>query len=184
MLPHSVPTLRFGPSSCFGAALAACLAVALLTAAPPPAAADAGPCVEPAGMTADLEGDDILVTHLNATYNCCMRAEYALSVDGQRLVLDETEVLIGGGCDCICCYQLAARIADVPPGSWLVVLRGAGFEFTQPVVVPGGAADGPARARATAPRLGGFGQSRCGGSDIVGVNEPAGSWGALKSAYR
>ena len=184
MLPHSVPTIRSGLSACFGAALTACLAVALLATAARPAAADAGPCVEPAGMTADLEGDDILVSHLNATYNCCMRAEYALSVDGQRLVLDETEVLIVGGCDCICCYQLAARIADVPPGSWLVVLRGAGFEFTQPVVVPGGTAGGLASARAAGPRLGGFGQSRCGGSDIVGVDEPETTWGALKSAYR
>ena len=166
MLQHSVPTIRFGLSSCFGAAFAVCLAVALLAADPRPAAADAGPCVEPSGMTAELEGDDILVTHFNATYNCCMRAEYALSVDGQRLVLDETEVLIGGGCDCICCYQLAARIADMPPGSWLVVLRGAGFEFTQPVVVPGGLAS----ARVPGPRLGGFGQSSCGGSDIVGVD--------------
>lgn len=181
MLPHSVPTRRIAPAPFIAATLGACLAVVLLAVAPrPTAAADAGPCVEPAGMTAELEGGDILVTHANATYNCCMRAEYALSVDGQRLVLDETEVLIGGGCDCICCYQLAARIADVPPGSWLVVLRGAGFEFTQPVVVPGGLAS----ARVPGPRLGGFGQSSCGGSDIVGVDEPAGSWGALKSAYR
>lgn len=184
MLPHSGPTIRFGLPPCFAAALAASLAVALLTATPRPAAADVGPCVEPSGMTAELEGDDILVAHLNATYNCCMRAEYTLSVDGPRLVLDETEVLIGGGCDCICCYQLAARIADVPPGSWLVVLRGAGFEFTQPVVVPVGTAGGLARAKAAGPRLGGFGQSHCGGSDIVGVDEPQTTWGALKSAYR
>jgi len=130
-------------------------------------------------MSLHLEGRDIVVVHHDATYNCCMRISYALTREDRRLILDESERLIGGGCDCVCCYQLAARIGDMPPGTWTVVLRGAGFEFTDTIVVPVGWP-----ARAPEPALAGCGQSACGASEIVGLDPPAGSWGALKSAYR
>lgn len=145
----------------------------------PASVAGSYPCATPSGMSLQLEGAGILVTHHDAVYNCCMWAGYALTRDGARLILDETEHPIGGGCDCICCYQLAAHLANVPPGTWTVVLRGDGFEFTDSIVVsapPPGEGDGIA--------LGGYGQSVCGGTDIVGLDPPIASWGALKSAYR
>lgn len=133
------------------------------------------PCLVPTTMGLRLDGDGILVVHHDATYNCCMDISYVLTRDGMRLILAETENPPGGQCDCICCYQLAVRIADVPAGTWTVVLRGVGFELTGSIVVPGGKCDGPI--------LGGRGQSPCGGAEVVGIDSPASSWGGLKARY-
>ncbi len=138
--------------------------------------AAAQPCAGPSSLSLELEGHDILVIHHDATYNCCMDIGYALTVEGARLILDESENPPGGLCDCICCYQLGARIEDVPAGAWTVVLRGAGFELSGTIVVPAGAKSGPA--------LGGYGQSPCGQTGIVGIGPADGSWGALKARYR
>lgn len=135
-----------------------------------------GDCTVPGSMSLELIGSDILVTHHDVTYNCCMDISYVLTVEGARLILDEYENPPGGLCDCICCYQLAARILDVPPGSWTVVLRGVGFEYADTIVVPAGKRAGPT--------LGGHGQSACDSTGIVGLEPPDPSWGALKASYR
>lgn len=135
-----------------------------------------GDCTVPGSMSLELAGGDLLVTHHDVTYNCCMDIGYALTIDGARLILDESENPPGGLCDCLCCYQLATRIADVPPGTWTVVLRGVGFEYTDAIVVPAGTGSGPL--------LDGYGQSRCGETEIGGIALPDASWGALKVRYR
>ncbi len=138
-------------------------------------------CTEDDRLTAQLDGGGILATHGNATYNCCSTVSFSLSREDQKLVLVESEDL-SNPCDCVCCFTLAARITDVSPGDWTVVLRwfdygtAAWRELSTQVTVP--------LALAGEPRLGGQGQSRCGETDVVGMDRSETTWGAIKSMYR
>jgi hypothetical protein len=56
-------------------------------------------------------------THVNAGFNCCptqISAQFDF-VD-QTITVREVEDLSGGGCHCLCLYDLQFEIFDLPPG--------------------------------------------------------------------
>jgi hypothetical protein len=58
----------------------------------------------------------VQIVHTNAAYNCCVEdIVVALSSDGGVLRLTEAEVL-PAPCDCLCCYEIVATLADLEPG--------------------------------------------------------------------
>ena len=71
-------------------------------------------------IIAKVEGNNIHITHLNATYNCCPdEIKVTLSAEGNSLKLVEKEILTTP-CDCLCCYNVEAEIAGLMPGGYTV----------------------------------------------------------------
>jgi hypothetical protein len=68
-----------------------------------------------------VEGNDVVVNHYNAIYNCCAVIVVDFSDERPLLKLIERETFPGGfPCPCICPYDINARIADLPPGDYRV----------------------------------------------------------------
>ncbi len=136
-------------------------------------------------LAVQVRDGSIGLVHSHAEYNCCTTVTQALAVEGNRLVVTETEVW-DHPCYCNCCFELAALITGVAPGEWVVAVRwfdesGAWRELSAPVTVP-------AARVATGPALGWARKSDCGGTTAVPdgqTPEPAfESWGVLKARYR
>jgi hypothetical protein len=79
------------------------------------------PCAEEDELVLTVEGTSLHVLHRNATYNCCLEdIVISLTVQGDLLMLTEEEFLLGGGCDCWCCYDVEATVVDLAPGTYTV----------------------------------------------------------------
>lgn len=73
-------------------------------------------------VVARVEGNSILITHKNATYNCCPDdVEVILSSQGNILTLHEKEILTTP-CFCLCCYNIYTEIAGLVPGEYTTVV--------------------------------------------------------------
>ncbi len=71
-------------------------------------------------IKAEVAENRIHVTHLNATYNCCPdEIKVVLSVKANKLKVTEKES-ITTPCDCLCCYDVEAKIAGLIPGEYTV----------------------------------------------------------------
>ncbi len=68
-----------------------------------------------------VAGNDIVVHHSNATYNCCAAIVVDFVDDRPLLKLIERETYPGGyPCFCTCPYDISARIPNLPPGDYQV----------------------------------------------------------------
>ncbi len=68
-----------------------------------------------------VEGHDIVMEHRGATYNCCATMVVDLIDQRPLLQLIERETYPQGGpCDCLCPYDLSARIPNLPPDTYQV----------------------------------------------------------------
>ena len=65
-----------------------------------------------------VEGQDIVMEHHGAIYNCC--AKIVIDFVDQRPLLKLIEQETGMPCHCLCPYDLSARIMGLPPGTYLV----------------------------------------------------------------
>lgn len=88
-----------------------------------------------------VEGSRVTVFHAGALYNCCTtQFDYDVSLDGDRLIVVENEVL-DDPCYCICCMDLEVVIEDVPPGEYILEFHWYDYEsdrwrvWTLPVAV-------------------------------------------------
>ena len=88
------------------------------------------------------EGSRLIVTHQNATYNCCPDdISVTLSVDGNVLGFTEEEILTSP-CLCLCCYDVTSNAIDLAPGLYTVYYCWNDYEtdqeecFTKNIVVP------------------------------------------------
>lgn len=70
----------------------------------------------------NCDGTGILyIKHINASFNCCIDSISATqSLEGNVISINETEHLMGGGCDCICYYDIEYRLDDIAPGIYNV----------------------------------------------------------------
>ena len=60
-------------------------------------------------------------THANAGFNCCPTALSAwFSFENDIIRVHEVEDLSGGGCHCLCLYDLHFEVMNVPPGVYTV----------------------------------------------------------------
>jgi hypothetical protein len=70
-----------------------------------------------------VEGQDIVMEHHEAIYDCCAKMVIDFVDQRPTLKLIERETYPyypGIPCPCLCPYDLSARIAGLPPGDYLV----------------------------------------------------------------
>ena len=60
----------------------------------------------------------IEISHLQTMYNCCCAVDSEVLQDGFWIDVHEYERLIGGGCDCLCCFDIEIVIAGLDPGDY------------------------------------------------------------------
>lgn len=60
----------------------------------------------------------IEIYHLQTMYNCCCSVDSEVLQDGFWIDVHEYEHLIGGGCDCLCCFDIEIVIAGLAPGDY------------------------------------------------------------------
>jgi hypothetical protein len=62
--------------------------------------------------------------HQNAAFNCCIEELIAgFEIGADVIIVSEDEILLHGGCDCICPYDLDMEVVDLTPGLYT-------FKFT------------------------------------------------------
>ncbi len=61
------------------------------------------------------------ITHINATFNCCPDS-FIVEPDLEKNVITiaEKEDLTGGGCDCLCLFDLEYAISGIQPGTYTI----------------------------------------------------------------
>ncbi|MEW5796161.1 MAG: hypothetical protein AB1772_07345 [Candidatus Zixiibacteriota bacterium] len=65
----------------------------------------------------------LMMTHVNAGLNCCPTEISAqFSFEGSTITVTEIEDLSGGGCHCLCLYDLEYRILNLAPGEYRLVI--------------------------------------------------------------
>jgi hypothetical protein len=69
-------------------------------------------------------GDSILyLRHVNAGFNCCPLIAATVAVEGDEIAITESESLPGGGCRCLCLFDLDYEIHDVEPGVFTIFVE-------------------------------------------------------------
>jgi len=68
----------------------------------------------------------LLLEHVNAGFNCCPDEILAdVNLQGNVITITEDESLEpGGGCDCLCLFDLDYRIDNLPPGEYTIRVYG------------------------------------------------------------
>ena len=118
----------------------------------------------------------IQMHHYEAEYNCCAWIEFEIIQDGYAIVIHERERFEDGPCYCLCCFELAVRIAGLMPGVYEVgVWKHGGhcgdvFMGSWSVPVEGSAPPGV--------------ETVCIPCGETGAAENHESWGMIKALYR
>lgn len=70
----------------------------------------------------EYDGWSVLtLQHLNDLFNCCPGELLAeITVENGVISIIETESLEGGGCDCVCLFDLDYEITNLPPGEYTI----------------------------------------------------------------
>jgi hypothetical protein len=64
-------------------------------------------------------GDNVLLlTHLNAAFNCCPAIGAEITVRDHVIMITEKET--SGLCDCLCLFDLDYQIVNLPPGEYVI----------------------------------------------------------------
>ncbi|HER00165.1 MAG TPA: hypothetical protein ENO22_12570 [candidate division Zixibacteria bacterium] len=65
----------------------------------------------------------LTIVHTNAVFNCCVEeltGDYNIDVEASLITIEEGEILMNGGCDCICPYDFEHEIVNLPPGEYTI----------------------------------------------------------------
>lgn len=137
-------------------------------------AQDTWPCDEK--VVFETSPGAICVCHDQVEFNCCCSIEVEVVQGEFELDLYEREVLEGGGCDCLCCYDLEILVSGLDAGEHVVRIwknseSTAGDELygTWRVQVEG---ESEPEVRAA--------HSGCGGW----TSAESATWGTIKALYR
>ena len=79
------------------------------------------PTREPGRIEIHVEGSDIVMAHHDAVYNCCARV--VVYVEDKRPLIEfieQEEYHDSEPCRCLCTYELAARLSNLPAGQYTV----------------------------------------------------------------
>jgi hypothetical protein len=67
----------------------------------------------------------LLLLHVNAGFNCCPTEILAdVTIEDDIITIVEDESLEGGGCFCLCLFDVNYRIEDLPPGEYTIRVYG------------------------------------------------------------
>jgi hypothetical protein len=137
-----------------------------------------GACLEDDAFVLTPRTNGLLITHSNATYNCCPDPiTYEIEQNGQQILVVE-RVLSEAPCDCICCFELQVELMHVPPGnvtvtfSWYDEETGQTPSVLLTAFVPGGAVTDPTDVQASQR------------SDCLPTGTDRCEWGVIKADYR
>lgn len=63
----------------------------------------------------------LTLKHVNAGFNCCPdMLDADVSLVGDTLVIEESESLASGGCDCLCLFDLDIEVKNLDPGRYFI----------------------------------------------------------------
>ena len=60
----------------------------------------------------------LLITHVNAGYNCCPELAAEISIENNIITIEEIE--LSGDCDCLCLFDLEYEIINLLPGIYTI----------------------------------------------------------------
>jgi hypothetical protein len=67
----------------------------------------------------EYDGENILLlTHINAAFNCCPEIAVNISISNDTIQIEEIE--ISGSCNCVCLYDLNYEIKELKPGNYTI----------------------------------------------------------------
>jgi len=67
----------------------------------------------------------LLLKHINTGFNCCPDELFAdITIEDNVITIVEDEFLEGGGCDCICLFDVDYQISNLPPGEYTIKVYG------------------------------------------------------------
>ena len=69
-------------------------------------------------MEYSYENNTLLLTHVNAGFNCCTDPAADITIEGNVMTITESES--GEYCDCLCLVDLGLKITDLPPGEYTI----------------------------------------------------------------
>lgn len=146
-------------------------------------------CWDADNIYAQVVGSTVTFYHDAALYNCCPdRFDFEIDIAGGELIVEEYEIL-SSPCYCICCYNVALEIEDVPPGDYTGVYHWYDYEIEEwrvwllEILVPDVGQSGE-------PQISWVSTPECLESSSVPEQEPSGedpdsgTWGRLKTIYR
>ncbi len=82
---------------------------------------------EPDSIIITVSGNDIMVLHKDAFYNCCFQISVEVVQDGNVFNLYENES--GDPCYCMCYFDITTTIYDVEPGTYTINVYDAEGEY-------------------------------------------------------
>lgn len=76
--------------------------------------------------------DKLILTHINAGFNCCPGTIYSESLlDGSKIVITEKET--GQDCHCECLYDIIIEVNNVNPGKYSIIFNEPHAEQGPPI---------------------------------------------------
>ena len=74
----------------------------------------------------EYDGVSLLhIIHENTVFNCCpLQFEASVELSGMEIIVTESEVLIEGGCMCICLFDFDYYVQNIPPGVYTLTVNG------------------------------------------------------------
>ena len=82
---------------------------------------------DPDSVIITVSGNDIIVLHKDAFYNCCFEISVEVVQDGDVFNLHEHES--GDPCYCMCYFDITTTIYDVEPGTYTINVYNAEGEY-------------------------------------------------------
>jgi len=82
---------------------------------------------EPDSIIITVSGNDIIVRHIDAFYNCCFEISVEVVQDGN--VFNLYEHTSGEPCYCMCYFDITTTIYDLEPGTYTINVYNAEGEY-------------------------------------------------------
>ncbi len=80
----------------------------------------------PGEVLLEVEDCTLVLRHLKADLNCCLEYQVGVELDGASVEIVEKDA--GPPCDCICPFDLEARIDGLAPGFYTVTVRALRYQ--------------------------------------------------------
>lgn len=116
------------------------------------------------------------ISHIQALNNCCCSIDVQTEQQGYLLDVHEYEVLEGGGCDCLCCFDIEVVVSGLEPGDYTVTIikhtEYSGTEYLGPWLVTVHGSSEPSVWSGFVPCV----------NTVVPDGET--TWGVIKALYR
>jgi hypothetical protein len=98
-------------------------------------------CVEYA-----YDGQSVLnINHYNAGFNCCPdELLVSFKVQESNIIITEDELMITGGCDCLCLFDFSYTLTNLPPGCYTITVMGMYLRDGEPLEFEVDLTSGPA----------------------------------------